>query len=119
MADPRPLTELSAFPFTNHAGPRGFCLSGWLSRRKAGKRCRNYRRRSGVGRIANPSYSTAPRDHPSLDYLLLEWRRRASALGNGGGNVLNGNGELALIFSDGFDSLAGFDPNSQTVAINP
>ncbi len=42
-----------------------------------------------------------------------------TVLGNGGGNVLNGNGELALIFSDGFDSLSGFDPNSQTVAINP
>lgn len=43
----------------------------------------------------------------------------STVLGNGGGNVLNGNGELALIFSDGFDFLSGFDPNSQTVAINP
>ncbi len=41
-----------------------------------------------------------------------------TVLGNGGGNVLNGNGELALIFGDGFDFISGFDPNSQTIPIN-
>jgi hypothetical protein len=39
--------------------------------------------------------------------------------GNGGGNALYGNGALALIYSDGFDFSAGFDPNSQTVTIAP
>jgi hypothetical protein len=39
--------------------------------------------------------------------------------GNGGGNTLNGNGALALIYTDGLDNLAGFDPTSLTVAIAP
>jgi hypothetical protein len=39
--------------------------------------------------------------------------------GNGGGNTINGDGALALIYSDGFDTINGFDPNSQTVPINP
>jgi hypothetical protein len=39
--------------------------------------------------------------------------------GNGGGNVMNGNGALALIYTDGFDFISGFDPGSQTVTIVP
>ena len=39
--------------------------------------------------------------------------------GNGGGNVLTGNGGLALIFSDGLDTITGFDPSSQLVTIAP
>jgi hypothetical protein len=39
--------------------------------------------------------------------------------GNGGGNVMNGNGALALLYTDGLDSIAGFDPGSQQVAVNP
>jgi hypothetical protein len=39
--------------------------------------------------------------------------------GNGGGNVLNGTGALALLYTDGADSIAGFDPLSQQVAISP
>jgi hypothetical protein len=39
--------------------------------------------------------------------------------GNGGGNTLVGNAELAFIFSDGLDNITNFDPNSQTVTINP
>jgi hypothetical protein len=39
--------------------------------------------------------------------------------GNGGGNVLQGSGALALIFSDGLDTIAGFDPASQQVPIAP
>jgi photosystem II stability/assembly factor-like uncharacterized protein len=39
--------------------------------------------------------------------------------GNGGGNTMNGNGALALIYSDGNDTITGFDPNSQTVPITP
>jgi hypothetical protein len=39
--------------------------------------------------------------------------------GNGGGNYLIGNGSWALIYTDGLDAIGGFDPNSQTVAINP
>jgi hypothetical protein len=46
--------------------------------------------------------------------------------GNGGGNTLTGNGELALIFSDGLDNFTlglpyppGFDPNSKVVSISP
>jgi hypothetical protein len=38
---------------------------------------------------------------------------------NGGGNTINGMGALALIYTDGLDGIGGFDPNSQTVAINP
>jgi hypothetical protein len=39
--------------------------------------------------------------------------------GNGGGNTMNGNGALALIYTDSQDTIGGFDPNSQTVAITP
>jgi len=39
--------------------------------------------------------------------------------GNNGGNTFLGNGALALIYSDGIDSISNFDPNSQTVAITP
>ncbi len=39
--------------------------------------------------------------------------------GNGGGNIMNGNGALALIYSDGNDNITGFDPNSTIVPINP
>jgi hypothetical protein len=40
--------------------------------------------------------------------------------GNGGGNTLNGLGELALIYSDGYDTTLGvFDPGSQWVPIAP
>jgi hypothetical protein len=39
--------------------------------------------------------------------------------GNGGGNTMTGTGELALIYSDGTDTITGFDPNSQTVPITP
>jgi hypothetical protein len=39
--------------------------------------------------------------------------------GNGGGNALYGNGALALLYSDGLDSISGFDPASQTVTIAP
>jgi hypothetical protein len=40
--------------------------------------------------------------------------------GNGGGNTFLGNGELALIYSDGNDNIIGpFEPNSQTVPITP
>jgi hypothetical protein len=39
--------------------------------------------------------------------------------GNGGGNTMNGVGELALIYTDGLDTISGFDPNSQTYTITP
>jgi len=39
--------------------------------------------------------------------------------GNGGGNVLAGYGRLALIFSDGLDTITGFDPSSLQVTIAP
>ena len=39
--------------------------------------------------------------------------------GNGGGNTLNGSGALALIFTDGMDSLGVFDPSSLQVTIAP
>jgi hypothetical protein len=39
--------------------------------------------------------------------------------GNGGSNVMNGNGALALIYTDGADSVGYFDPNSQVVTIAP
>jgi hypothetical protein len=39
--------------------------------------------------------------------------------GNGGGNTLNGNGELAWVFTDGNDTINNFDPNSQSVTITP
>jgi hypothetical protein len=44
----------------------------------------------------------------------------SNVFGNGGGNTLTGNGALALIFSDGLDTISGFDPGSpQPVPINP
>src|SRR5262249_11536345 len=39
--------------------------------------------------------------------------------GNSGGNLLRGGGALALFYTDGLDSIAGLDPDSQQVAINP
>jgi hypothetical protein len=39
--------------------------------------------------------------------------------GNGGGNTVNGNGALALFYSDGSDTIAGFDPGSQQIPITP
>jgi hypothetical protein len=39
--------------------------------------------------------------------------------GNGGGNTLTGSGELALLYTDGADTLSGFDPSSQSVTITP
>jgi hypothetical protein len=39
--------------------------------------------------------------------------------GNGGGNTINGNGALALIYTDGLDNISGFDPASQSVPITP
>ena len=39
--------------------------------------------------------------------------------GNGGGNTMTGSNELALIYSDGSDTISGFDPSSQQVAISP
>jgi hypothetical protein len=42
-----------------------------------------------------------------------------TVIGNGGGNTLNGNGALALFYSDGSDTITGFDPGSQQVPITP
>jgi hypothetical protein len=39
--------------------------------------------------------------------------------GNGGGNVMNGMGALALIYTDGADAIGGFDPGSQQIIIAP
>ena len=39
--------------------------------------------------------------------------------GNGGGNTLTGLGALALLYTDGQDTIGGFDPNSQAVSITP
>ena len=39
--------------------------------------------------------------------------------GNGGGNAMNANGALALLYTDGLDAISGFDPGSQTVPIAP
>jgi hypothetical protein len=39
--------------------------------------------------------------------------------GNGGGNVMNGTGALALLYTDGLDNISGFDPASQQVLIAP
>jgi hypothetical protein len=39
--------------------------------------------------------------------------------GNGGGNTMNGTGELALIYTDGLDTIGTFDPASQMVTIAP
>jgi hypothetical protein len=40
-------------------------------------------------------------------------------MGNGGGNTLIGGGELALLYTDGQDTIGGFDPRSQQVVIAP
>jgi hypothetical protein len=42
-----------------------------------------------------------------------------TVFGNNGGNTMNGNGALALTYSDGTDNISGFDPNSIVVPINP
>jgi hypothetical protein len=49
-----------------------------------------------------------------------------TVIGNGGGNTMIGNGELALIYTDGLDNFTlgppyppGFDPNSRIVPIAP
>jgi hypothetical protein len=39
--------------------------------------------------------------------------------GNGGGNVVAGAGALALIYTDGADTISGFDPALQTYPIAP
>jgi hypothetical protein len=39
--------------------------------------------------------------------------------GYGGGNVMMGSGELALIYTDGADTIIGFDPGSQLYPIAP
>jgi hypothetical protein len=39
--------------------------------------------------------------------------------GNGGGNTMTGMGELALIYTDGLDTIIGFDPGSQQYTITP
>jgi hypothetical protein len=39
--------------------------------------------------------------------------------GNGGGNTMTGLGELALIYTDGADTISGFDPGSQQYTITP
>jgi hypothetical protein len=43
----------------------------------------------------------------------------STVTGNGGGNTMNGNGALALLYTDGLDNIAGFDPASQVVPIAP
>jgi hypothetical protein len=42
-----------------------------------------------------------------------------TVFGNGGGNTLTGNGALALLVTDGLDTISGFDANSQQVTIGP
>jgi hypothetical protein len=39
--------------------------------------------------------------------------------GNGGGNSMVGNGELAPIYTDGQDTISGVAPNSIMVPIIP
>jgi hypothetical protein len=39
--------------------------------------------------------------------------------GNGGGNMLNGNGALAFLYTDGLDAITGFDAGSQVIPIAP
>jgi hypothetical protein len=39
--------------------------------------------------------------------------------GNGGGNTITGAGALALIYTDGSDTISGFDPLAQTYPITP
>jgi Kelch motif len=40
-------------------------------------------------------------------------------IGNGGGNILVGEGELALLYTDGLDTITGFDPRSRQITIVP
>jgi hypothetical protein len=40
-------------------------------------------------------------------------------MGNGGGNTLVGEGELALLYTDGLDAITGFDIRSRQVTIAP
>jgi hypothetical protein len=42
-----------------------------------------------------------------------------TVFGNGGGNTMIGSGELALIYSDGLDTILGFDPGSIVYPIAP
>ena len=39
--------------------------------------------------------------------------------GNGGSNVLVGDGALALLYTDGLDAIAGFDLGAQQILIGP
>ena len=39
--------------------------------------------------------------------------------GNGGSNVLIGDGALALLYTDGLDAIAGFDFGTQQILIGP
>lgn len=39
--------------------------------------------------------------------------------GNGGSNVLSGNGALGLLYTNGLDTIGGFDPNAQQIPISP
>jgi hypothetical protein len=59
-------------------------------------------------RVANLTSGTGV---PRLDGTVV--------MGNGGTNVLSGKGGLALLYTDGLDSLAGVDPGSQQVMIIP
>ena len=43
----------------------------------------------------------------------------STVTGNGGANTLFGTTEVALLYSDGLDSVTGFDPGSQTITIAP
>jgi hypothetical protein len=42
-----------------------------------------------------------------------------TVVGNGGGNTINGSGGVAALFTDGGDSISGFDPSSQVITITP
>jgi hypothetical protein len=42
-----------------------------------------------------------------------------NVFGNGGRNTLTGNGALALNFTDGLDTITGFDPALQQISITP
>jgi hypothetical protein len=43
----------------------------------------------------------------------------STVTGNGGGNTMTGLGELALIYTDGSDTISGFNAGSQTYPITP
>jgi hypothetical protein len=43
----------------------------------------------------------------------------STVTGNGGGNTLTGNSALALLYSDGLDTITGFDLGSQQIPITP